>query len=167
MKVFKDSVVAMATKPELSFESLCLSLHTWPQDSPSFRVMLWYHLQKVPFRQGTGLDALSPTRSYHLDASKSVTSEDWASHSPASLPDLVKLWFLKLSQGPGNMDDGNENKWSLWAQDSDAFSYLGSWEGRGRVMWARRSWGKGSCLIHSCVRRAQHNAGPFRMCLVL
>lgn len=66
---------------------------------------------------------------YHLDASKSVISENWARHSPASLPDLVKLWFLKLSQGAGNMDDGHENKWSLWAQDSDAFSYLGSWGG--------------------------------------
>lgn len=37
------------------------------------------------------------------------------------------------------------------------------WAGQGQVMEARRSWARGSCLIHPGVPRAQHDARTLRM----
>lgn len=44
--------------------------------------------------------------------------------------------------------------WGLWSRH---------WAGRGQVMGERGSWARGSCLIHPCVPRAQHDAGTLRM----
>lgn len=85
----------------------------------------------------------SAPRYYHLDASKSIKSEGWARHSLTSLPDLISLWFLKLSCAPGNMDNGKENNPGFTWLFLPSIFWSRHWKGWGKVTQAGKSWGEG------------------------
>ena len=103
------SQIRLSTWHITGFESFCLSLHTWPQDSPPFlwlgvRVILSINLWKAPLCQGTDLDAFFPTSSCHLDVARKLSNFSYRSYKPV---------VLKVEPRSCNMDNAKETKWSL------------------------------------------------------